>query len=115
MARVNGHTAEQVIDAIRNNNGLLAAAAQDLGVTRTTVYRYVNNYPTIKKALDEARDTVIDEAEGQLYKAVRRGNITAIMFLLKTVGKARGYVERLEHTGEEGGPIIFNIKERDAD
>jgi hypothetical protein len=105
MARVNGHTADEVIQAIRDNNGLLAAAARALNVNRTTVYNYVKRYPTIARALEEARDTNLDFAEGQLMKAVKAGNVTAIMFLLKTVGKNRGYVERQEVTGPDGEPI----------
>lgn len=101
MGRVNGHTAEQVIEAIRNNNGLLAAAARELGIDRSTVWRYCQRFPTIQKALDDARDTNLDYAEGQLMRAVKAGNVTAIMFLLKTVGKSRGYVDRqeIQHEG----------------
>ena len=109
MSRVNGHTAEQVIDAIRRNNGLLAAAARDLGIDRVTVYRYVKRYPTIAPALEDARETTLDFAEGQLMKAVKAGNVTAIMFLLKTVGKSRGYVDRQEVTGADGGPLSIKL------
>ena len=113
MARVNGHTLEEVINAIQEANGLLAAAARKLGVSRTTVYRYVNKYATVKSALDESRESNIDYVEGQLMKAINRGSVPAIMFFLKTVGKSRGYVERqeLEHTGKDGGPVAINMIE----
>lgn len=113
MSRVNGHTAEQVIDAIRRNNGLLAAAARDLGIDRVTVYRYVKRYPTIAQALEDARETNLDFAEGQLMKAVKAGNVTAIMFLLKTVGRSRGYVDRQEVTGADGGPVTIKFVDTD--
>jgi|WetSurMetagenome_2_1015567.scaffolds.fasta_scaffold218296_1 hypothetical protein len=100
MSKVNGHTAEQVVEAIKKNHGLLAAAAADLHVSRTTVYNYVKRYPTIRQAMEEARESVLDMAESQLYKAVKNGSIPAIMFLLKTVGRTRGYVERQEIIGD---------------
>ena len=102
MAKVNGHTAEQVIKAIEDAHGILTVAAQNLGVSRMTVYRYCKRYPTIQQALDEEREKWIDNAEMQLIKAVNKGSIPAIMFFLKTVGKSRGYVERQEvqHEGE---------------
>ena len=109
MSRVNGHTAEQVIEAIEHSNGLLAAAARELGISRRTVYNYVTKYPTIAKALEDARETNLDYAEGQLMKAVKAGNVTAIMFLLKTVGKSRGYVDRQEVTGADGGPLSIRL------
>jgi len=105
MAGVNGHTLEEVISAIKDSNGLLAAAARKLGVTRQTVYNYVKKYATVKQALEEARDTNLDYTEGKLMEAIKAGNVTAIMFLLKTLGKSRGYVERQELTGEGGGAI----------
>jgi NADH:ubiquinone oxidoreductase subunit E len=110
MGRVNGHTAEQVIDSIRKNHGILAAAARDLGVTRNTVYRYVKNYPTVEAALEDERQIWIDMAESELIKAVKKGNITAIMFFLKTVGRNRGYVERQEITGKDDGAIIVTLR-----
>src|SRR5512146_1894378 len=108
MGRVNGHTCEQVIESVRKNHGMLAAVARDLGVTRQTVYRYVNNYATIKDAVDDEREIWIDFAEHELIKAIQKGNIQAIMFFLKTVGKVRGYVERSEITGKDGGALVIN-------
>ena len=46
---------------------------------------------------------------------MRKGNITAIIFTLKTIGKSRGYVERQEVTGADGGAVIVKWDEIDAD
>ena len=106
MSRVNGHSAEQVIEAIIEAHGILTVAAQKLGVNRMTVYNYCQRYPTIQKALDDEREKWIDLAEGQLIRAVNKGSIPAIMFFLKTVGRNRGYVERQEI---EHGEITLRI------
>ena len=47
----------------------------------------------------------LDKLNGQ------EGNITAIIFTLKTLGKSRGYVERQEVTGAEGKPVETKITE----
>jgi hypothetical protein len=44
----------------------------------------------------EARETMLDNAETELYEQALNGNTTALIFLLKTQGKGRGYVERQE-------------------
>ncbi len=102
MARKNGYTAEQMIDAIQKANGIKAAAARVLGCSRTTIDRYIANYATVAQAYEESRETLIDMAEGKLFEQIKGGNITAIIFALKTIGKHRGYVERIEqqHSGE---------------
>jgi NADH:ubiquinone oxidoreductase subunit E len=109
MSAVNGHTADEVIAAIRQAEGNLSLAASLLKVERSTVYRYVQRYPTIKAALDSEREKWLDLAENQLKAAVRRGNIPAIMFTLKTIGRMRGYVERQELAGVGDQPITLNV------
>ena len=101
-------TANQIIDALREKHGNLSAAARYLGCERHTISRYIDLYPTVKAVADEERETLIDFAENQLFKQVQEGNITAIIFTLKTIGKSRGYVERQEVTGANGGAIVVD-------
>ena len=101
-------TANQIIDALREKHGNLSAAARYLGCDRHTVSRYINTYSTVKAVADEERETLIDFAENQLFQQVKDGNITAIIFTLKTIGKSRGYVERQEVTGKDGGAIVVD-------
>jgi len=102
------YTTAQMIEALREKHGNLSASARFLGCSRDTVRRYINTYPTVKAVADEERETLIDFAENQLFQQVKDGNITAIIFTLKTIGKSRGYVERQEVTGADGGAIIVD-------
>ena len=45
-------------------------------------------------------------AELKLDAAVQAGEPWAIAFLLKTVGRKRGYVQRQEITGADGQPVV---------
>jgi len=102
------YTANQIIDELKEKHGNLSASARYLGCSRNTISRYIDTYPTVKAVYEEERETLIDFAENQLFKQVQEGNITAIIFTLKTIGKSRGYVERQEVTGANGGAIIVD-------
>ena len=109
------YTSDKMIKAIREKHGNLSAAARYLGCSRNTIARYIENYPTVKAVADEERETLIDFAENQLFQQVKDGNITAIIFTLKTIGKSRGYVERQEVTGAEGSHIVVRLVGDDHD
>ena len=100
-------TAEQMIGAILKAEGNLAEAARSLQCSRTTLYNYMNRYVTIKQAYEDINESTIDWVQDKLLDQCRRGNITALIFYLKTKGKHRGYVERQEHTGADGGAIVL--------
>lgn len=100
------YTAETVAEAIKRAKGFVNTAARGLGCSRRTVYRYLDRYPSIREALIEAREAMLDISEIKLLEQIQAGNITAILFFLKTQGKDRGYTERHEVSGE-AGPIAM--------
>lgn len=97
------YSAEQMIEAIKAANGIIATAARRLGCDRSTVYAYINKYKTVAAARDEARETTLDWVESKLMEQIGVGNMTAIIFYLKTQGKQRGYIERVDHDLTSGG------------
>jgi AcrR family transcriptional regulator len=98
-------TAEKIIPLIDEYTGNLSMVARKLGVSRTTLYRFLSDKPTVKQALEEAREKMIDNVESKLYSKALAGDTTAMIFFLKTQGKQRGYIERQEVTGADGGPV----------
>ena len=88
-------------------NGNVAAIARRLGVSRSTVWARCQESPSLMAALESARETMLDHAESVLYRKVLEGSTPELIFFLKTQGKARGYTERTEHTGVDGGPIVL--------
>jgi hypothetical protein len=96
---------ETVIEALHKSRGMLSVAARALQCSPTTVESYIAKYPAVAEARQQERDAVLDLGELALIRAVQQGEPWAVCFLLKTQGKARGYVERGELTGPDGGPI----------
>jgi len=62
------------------------------------------------EVIEETVELNLDTAESQLMSLIANGNLRAVIFYLKTKGKARGYVERVEATGSGGGPIKIDIE-----
>ena len=56
----------------------------------------MNDDQELRELVNELTETFIDEAESQLYKHIREGNVVATIFFLKTKARHRGYSERLE-------------------
>lgn len=96
MADHEHFTPVQIIAALKGSKGFMSQAARSLGCTVTTICKYRDKYPEIKQAIDEEMEERIDKTETKLLQAIDEGNITAIIFFLKTMGKKRGYIERQE-------------------
>lgn len=96
MANPKRYTAAQMIAAIQQAKGNVSAVARALGTSRQTVLNYANEYTTVKQALDDEREAMIDTAESALHAAILDKQGWAVCFTLKTLGKSRGYIERHE-------------------
>jgi hypothetical protein len=83
-----------MIKAAEDTGGLISLMAQRLGCHSNTVRNYIARHPTLKAAIDQEREVLVDEAEFGLRKAVRDIQPWAVGLVLKTLGKDRGYVEK---------------------
>lgn len=102
---------EQIIQALRASSGLVALAASKLGVNRRTLYNWFQEDPELLEALHDVRESMKDLAEGKLLQQVQEGNLTAIIYYLKTQARDRGYQEHSpnEAEGRDMRPFILEI------
>ena len=105
MAAPRKYTQAQMLTALEQAKGMTTVAARLLGCAVDTVYAYLERYPALEAAKRQQREGMTDVAELALYKAIQSGEAWAVCFYLKTQGKGRGYVERQEITGADGGAI----------
>jgi hypothetical protein len=103
------YTAQQVIAALTETKGMIYLAAQRLGCNAETIRNYCKRYPSVQAARDAQRGQMIDLAELKLWQSIQNGEPWGIAFCLKTIGKDRGYVERQEHTGEDGNAMVLRV------
>lgn len=96
--------------ALRATAGIYSAAAEKLGCAPNTVKNYVERHKALRQVCEEVTERTLDLAESKLLKQINKDNLTAIIFYLKTKGKHRGYVERQENTGPNGGPVPHVVR-----
>ena len=82
---------KEIKEALIINNGFLINAAQDLGINRNTLAKYISEDPDLEQAVQEARESLKDIAEHQLLKNIKEGKETSLLFFMKTKMKDRGY------------------------
>ena len=78
----------------------ISATCEAVGISRRLFYYWKERSAKFKEAIDDAEEQNIDMAETKLKRAVLDGDMTAIIFFLKTKGKKRGYVEQIEQKVE---------------
>jgi len=88
----------EIIDAIEQAGGIVAAAARILGCSRMTIVRRLDTCEDIRAAWEQQKETVGDEMEGRLLKICRDDNhadqFKALRFYLRTVQRSRGYGDK---------------------
>jgi len=102
-------TNAQIVEAVKSMNGMIYLAARQLGCTPQAIYKRMAKSATIREAVDDSRGEMVDISEQKLRAAVMNGEPWAVAMVLKTLGKSRGYVERQEVTGKDGGVIVINM------
>lgn len=105
MARPNVYTNEQIIAALVECKGLVFLAAKRVGCDPDTIYNRAKRSEAVARAIKNQRGEIIDTGELKLYQAILNGEPWAIALVLKTIGKDRGYSERQELTGADGGAL----------
>lgn len=109
---------EDILKELEERNGIVSIACKAIGLARSTFYKWLNDDPEFKTAVDDIQEVALDFVESKLMEKingvqVKKGETddgedvvydlppsdTAIIFYLKTRGKKRGYIERseLEH------------------
>ena len=96
MAAKQKYTQKEIIDALRETKGMVYLAAKRLGCEAQTIYNYRDRYPAVRAEMEQQDGEVDDAAEMVLYKAIMAGEPWAVQFRLRTKGKGRGYVERVQ-------------------
>lgn len=104
------HSREAVQAAIEQSHGVKAAVAAALTCDRRTVDNYLERWPDLAELFEAQRHKLVGSASSALVKDIAdptsKGHQPAYFFVLKTMGKDEGFVERQEVTGADGRDLV---------
>jgi hypothetical protein len=96
MGRLQKYTDKEIISAIEKHKGAIYLASEYLGCHPDTIYERAKKVKAIQNTIDRHRGKMLDVAELALYNAITRGENWAIAFCLKSIGRDRGYGDRID-------------------
>jgi len=82
----------------------IAKACRQIGINRTTYYRWLENDSRFARMAHDARQEMVDFVESKLLEKIRQGDTIATIFFLKCQAKDRGYIEAKEQS--EVQPVV---------
>ena len=93
--------------AIAEHRGNITRVARAVKLSRQGVYKRIEASPVLQAAMKEAGETLIDLVEAGLYELALAGDRTSLIAILNNhpVSKQRGWGQRSELTGANGGPV----------
>lgn len=86
-----------MIDALEQSLGIVTTACKMVDIDRQTHYNWLKEDEDYKAAVESIQDITLDFAESKLHSLIKNDDTTATIFYLKTKGKKRGYIERIEN------------------
>lgn len=106
---------KKFLEILDNSRGIISTSCKSMNnMSRQTYYNWLKNDEDFKEAAEDIQENAIDFVESKLFEKINGVTVqifnqkgepvvydqppsdTAIIFYLKTKGKKRGYIERVE-------------------
>lgn len=78
-------------EAIIKCRGNISRAADKIGMSRQHLHSRINAEPDLKATVDQCRERFLDDLEDVFQNKALSGDTVSGLFLLKTIGRKRGY------------------------
>jgi hypothetical protein len=91
----------KMLEALEKSLGIVTVACKMTGIARKTFYEWKKLDEDFLASVNEIQDVTLDFVENQLLSNIKNGNSAEVIFYLKTKGKNRGYIERMENINVE--------------
>ena len=109
MASYRGIKKETVLEAIDGSVGIVLTVAHRLNCSWDTARGLINRWTETKKAFNAETEKILDLAEGQVFKAVKDGDISTAKWVLSRKGRQRGYEDTPTIRLDSTDPLNINF------
>ena len=108
---------ETFINAYESTFGNITESCKIAQIDRGTYYNWIKSDESFKETVDsiEPEEMALDFAEKQLFKRIKGESDACLIFFLKTKGKGRGYVEKIQTEEVGNKPKRYILKESSND
>tara|TARA_B100000900_G_scaffold401271_1_gene405762 strand:- start:771 stop:1106 length:336 start_codon:yes stop_codon:yes gene_type:complete len=96
MPHDNSEQKQKMLETLEYNLGIVSNSCISANVSRSAHYKWLKEDPVYAQAVNDIQETAIDFVENKLYDQIKKDNITAIIFFLKSKAKHRGYYDKQE-------------------
>ena len=104
-----------IIEALEQSLGIVTTACKKVGVGRTTFYGWLKDDEDFAKQVKDIENVALDFAETQLHQQIKDNVPTSTIFYLKTKGKKRGYIERMETENTNKNLDLSNLTDEELE
>lgn len=88
---------ENLLKALELSLGVVTTACRAVGCSRDMHYSLMNSDPDYEARYNELSEVALDFVESQLFSKIRERDSACIIYYLKTKGRKRGYIEKVEN------------------
>ena len=115
MSHGKQYSTEQIIEALEKTHGGVYLAAEALGCSYKTIHRRAEEVKAVADLIKKYSGRRTDVALLKLEQAINNGEPWALtlQIMKSNEGRSRGYVERQEVTGADGGDIKHSLTVRE--
>jgi len=107
---------KRMLEALEKALGVVTTACKITSLSRAQHYKWLEEDAEYKEQCESVGEMALDYAESKLHANIGKGKETSIIFFLKTKGKRRGYIERIQTEDlTKRKPIKVRIVRNDQD
>lgn len=101
-----------VLEVLQKTGGKhKALACRTANISRQTLDNWIKKFDTLREEIEDMNEEVLDLAETKLLQALNNGEKWAIIYMLDTKGKDRGYTVKQEMKIDESASLIVKYED----